>query len=262
MSQPLSPGTPEILSELQHYTKVPHLPPSGVADSDTASEQGAIMILPQNNTASPDMEVPLDLRGTKRKSASPPTNEYLSKQPTPEQRVSVPSSGQNYPFTGTYSLNSTNKPGVNPGILSSINSMWSPYLQPQASIAEQQLIYQISPDSYSLRDSALPICTPVSSSKTSSTAASSSSSISVPSSCLMGHDMPGMLAPMFLSQYGQPLGMYPSTVMPQGIPGQMGSSFLSLYASSGPQGGTKEACLVADNGALRSEDNSHTCDNQ
>lgn len=261
MSRPLAPDASEILSELQRYTKVPSLPPSGVANPDTASEK-AVMILPQNNTDSTGMEALLDLRGTKRKSASLPTNEYLSKQPTLEHTVSVPPSRQNYPFTSTYSLNSTINPDVNPAILSSINSMWSPFFQPEAPIAEQQLMYQISPDSYSLRDSAMPSSTPISSSTTFSTAASSSTSVSVPSSCLMRNDVPGMLAPTFLSQYGRPLGMYPSTVMPQGIPGQMGSSFLSRYASSGPQGGANEPCLVTDNGAPRSEDNSHICDNQ
>ncbi|XP_053092504.1 helicase ARIP4-like isoform X3 [Pangasianodon hypophthalmus] len=260
MTRPLSPDTPEILSELQCYTKVPSLPPSGVANPETASEKG-VMILPQNSTASPGMEVPLDLRGTKRKSTSPSTNEYSSKQPTPEQRGSVPPSGHNYPFTGTYGLNSTVNPGVNRALLSSLNSVWSPYFQPQVPIAEHQLMFQISPDTYNLRDRALPSSSPTSSSITSSTAATSSSSTSVPSSCLVRHEVPGMLAPTFLSRYGQPLGMYSSTLMPQGIPGQAGSSFLPQYASSGPQGGANESCRVAENGAPRPEDNEHICDN-
>ncbi|KAK3540509.1 hypothetical protein QTP70_032473 [Hemibagrus guttatus] len=258
MTRPFSPDTPEILSELHHYTKVPPLPPLGVANLDKASENGVIMILPQNNTASPGMEVPLDLRGTKRKSTSPSTNEYLSKQPTPETRGSVPSSGQNYPFTGTYGLNSTSNPGVNCALLSSFNSMWPPYFQPQVPIAEHQLMFQVSTDTYSLRDKALLSSSPTSSSITSSTTATSSSSI--PSSCLMRHEVPGIMAPTFLSQYGQPLGVYSSTLMPQGIPGQAGSSFLPQYKFTGPQRGAHESCLVTDNGA-RSEDNSRICDN-
>lgn len=260
MTRPLSPDTPEILSELQRYTKVPPLPPSGVANPETASEKGVIMILPQNNTASPGMEVPLDLRGTKRRSTSPSTNEYSSKQPTPEPRCSVPPSGQNYPFIGTYSLNSTINPAVNRAILSSLNSVWSPYFQPQVPVADQHLMFQISPDSYSLRDRALPSSSPTSSSITPSTAATSFSTISVPSSRLMRHDVPGMLASTFLSQYRQPLGVYPSPLTPHGIPGQTGSSFLPQYASSEPHGGTKESCLVTDNGAPKSEDNSNICD--
>lgn len=261
ITRPLSPDTPEILSELQRYTKVPYLPPSGVATPETASQKGAVMILPQNNTASPGMEMPLDLRGTKRKSTSPSTNEYSSKQSTPEQRGSVPPSGQNYPFTGIYGLNSSANPGVHCSLLSSLNSMWSSYFQPQVPIVEHQLMFQISPETYSLRDGALPSSSPTSSSITSRTAATSSSSISVPSSCLMRHEVPGMLVPTFLSQYGQPLGIYPSTLMPQGIPGQAGSSFLPQYASSGPQGSANESCLIVDNEAPRSEDNSHMCDN-
>lgn len=261
MTRPLSPDTPEILSELQHYTKVSYLPPSGVASPETASEKGAIMILPQNNTASPDMEVPLDLRGTKRKSASPSTNEYYSKQSTPEQRGSVTPSGQNYPFTSIYGLNSTVNPGVNRALLSSLNSVWSSYFQSQVPIAEHQLMFQISPETYSLRDGALPSSSPTSSSITSRTAAASSSSISVPSSCLMRHEVPGMLAPTFLSEYGQPLGSYPSTLMPQGTPGLAASTFLPQYASFSPQGSANESCLVADNEAPRSEDNSLMCDN-
>lgn len=261
ITRPLSPDTPEILSELQRYTKVPYLPPSGVATPETASQKGAVMILPQNNTASPGMEMPLDLRGTKRKSTSPSTNEYSSKQSTPEQRGSVPPSGQNYPFTGIYGLNSSANPGVHCSLLRSLNSMWSSYFQPQVPIVEHQLMFQISPETYSLRDGALPSSSPTSSSITSRTAATSSSSISVPSSCLMRHEVPGMLAPTFLSQYGQPLGIYPSTLMPQGIPGQAGSSFLPQCASSGPQGSANESCLIVDNEAPRSEDNSHMCDN-
>ncbi|XP_053536183.1 helicase ARIP4 isoform X4 [Ictalurus punctatus] len=260
MTRPLSPDTPEILSELQRYTKVPPLPPSGVANPETASEKG-VMILPQTNIASPDNDVPLDLRGTKRKSTSPPANEYSSKQQTPEQRGSVPPSGQNYPFTGTYGLNSPINPGVNHALLSSLNSMWSPYFQPHVPMVEHQLMFQISPDTYNLRNTALPSSSPTSSSITSSTTATSSSSISVSSSCLMSHEVPGTFVPTFLSQYGQPLGMYPSMLMTQGIPGQAGSSILPQYVSSGPQGGANESCLVTDNRAPRAEDNSHICDN-
>lgn len=218
------------------------------------------MILPQNNTASPGMEVPLDLRGAKRKSASPATSDYPAKKPIPEQRGCVPPSGQKYPFTGTYSLNSTINPGINHAILNSFNSVWSPYFQPQVPIAEHQLMFQISSDAYSLRDRPLPSSSPTSSSIASSTA-SSSSSISVPSSCLMRQEVPGMLAPTFLSQYGQPMSMYPSTLMPQGIPGQTGSSFLPQYGSSSPHGATNESCFVADKGAPRSEDSCHIFDN-
>lgn len=259
VTQPFPPDTPEILSELQRYTKRSPLPPSEVANPSISSKKGH-MILPQNNFDSPGMEVPLDLRGTKRKATSPFTNEYSSKQPTSEQRGSVPLSGQNYPFTGTYGLNPTINPGVNHALLSSLSPISSPYFQPQVSIADHQLVFQRSPHTYSLRDRALPSSSPTSSSITFGTAAASSSSISVPSSCLMGHEVPGMLAPMFLSQFGQPLGMYPSLLMPQEIPWQTASSLLPQYASSDLQGGANESCPVTDNEAAKSKDNSYICD--
>lgn len=258
ITRPLSPDTPEILSELQRYTKGPPLPPSGVANPETASEKGDVMILPQNITDSPGMEVTLDLRGTKRKSTLSSTNEYSTKQPTPEQRGSVPPSGQNYPFTGTYGLDPTINPGVNRTLLSSLNSIWSPYFQPHVPIADQQLMFQISQHTYSIRDGAN---STTSSSITSSTAATSSSSISVTSSCLKRHEVPRMLAPTFLSQYGQPLGMYPAILNPQRIPEQTGSSFLPQNASSSLQGGANESCLVTDNGTPRSKDDGQSCVN-
>ncbi|KAM9475031.1 helicase ARIP4-like [Clarias gariepinus] len=257
-TRPVAPDTPEILSELQHYTKSPPLPPSGLAKPETVSKKRA-RILPQNNPPSPDTEMPLDLRGTKRKSTSSSTNEYLSKHPTPEVGGSLPPSRKNYPFASTYGLNSTINPAGNHARLSSFSSVWSPYLQPQVHTAEHQLMFQISPDAYTLRDRAFPISSPTSSSITSSTAATSSS-ISIPSSCLMSHEVPRMLAPTFLSQYGQPLGMYPSTVLPQEIPRQTGSNFLPQYVTSGPQGGANESCLVTDNKAPQSVDNSYICD--
>ncbi|XP_046726872.1 helicase ARIP4-like isoform X1 [Silurus meridionalis] len=257
MARPLFSDTPEILSELQHYAKVPPLPLSGVANTETKK---GVMILPQNNTATPDIEMPLDLRGTKRKSTSPSTNKYCSKQQTPEPKGSVPLSGQNYPFKGTYSINSAISPGVNHALLNSVSSMWSPYFQPQVPTAEHQLMFPISPDSYSVRERALPSSSPTSSSITSSTAASSSSSISVGSSCLMSHQVPGMLPPTYLTQFRQPLNMYSSTHKHQGIPGKAASSFLPQYLSSSSQGGANKSCLVGDNGAPRSEDSSHICD--
>lgn len=249
-TRPVAPDTPEILSELQHYTKSPPLPPSGLAKPETVSKKRA---------PSPDTEMPLDLRGTKRKSTSSSTNEYLSKHPTPEVGGSLPPSRKNYPFASTYGFNSTINPAGNHARLSSFSSVWSPYLQPQVHTAEHQLMFQISPDAYTLRDRAFPISSPTSSSITSSTAATSSS-ISIPSSCLMSHEVPRMLAPTFLSQYGQPLGMYPSTVLPQEIPRQTGSNFLPQYVTSGPQGGANESCLVTDNKAPQSVDNSYICD--
>ncbi|XP_027026818.1 helicase ARIP4-like isoform X1 [Tachysurus fulvidraco] len=243
LTQPLSPDTPEILSELQHYTKLPPLPPSGVANTETVSEN-VIMILPQNNNALPGMEVPLDLRGTKHKSTSRLTNESLYEQPTPKKRVSVQPSVQNYPFTGTYDLNSTSNPGVN---FAHLSSPWLPYFQPQVPIPEHQLMFQVSTDTYSPRDKALLSSSPTSSSITSSTTATSSTSI--PSSCLMRHEVPDIMASTFLLQYGQPLGVYSSRLIPQGIPGQAVSSFLPHYVFTGPH-----------NGAPKSEDNS-ICDN-
>uniref|UniRef100_A0AAR2IR36 RAD54 like 2 n=1 Tax=Pygocentrus nattereri TaxID=42514 RepID=A0AAR2IR36_PYGNA len=243
VAQPLSPDSPEILSELQRYTKAqsPSPPPSEMANLEKASEMGVIKVLPQNDITSPSMEVPLDLRGTKRKSTSPSSSQPSPKQPAGEIRA------------------------INPTLLSSLNSMWSSYYRHHAPMGDPRLMFPISPDAYGLGGGALPSSSPPSSSSTTSSATAPSSTSNVAPSFLMRPGVSAMLPPRFTLPYRQPMGMYPPLLLPGGLPaatpGPASSSLLPHYASSSPRGSAHDSHLAVENGAASSKGDKSACNN-
>uniref|UniRef100_A0AAR2KTB9 RAD54 like 2 n=1 Tax=Pygocentrus nattereri TaxID=42514 RepID=A0AAR2KTB9_PYGNA len=247
VAQPLSPDSPEILSELQRYTKAqsPSPPPSEMANLEKASEMGVIKVLPQNDITSPSMEVPLDLRGTKRKSTSPSSSQPSPKQPAGEIRGSAQHPPQNYPFSGAYGLNPALNPAINPTLLSSLNSMWSSYYRHHAPMGDPRLMFPISPDAYGL--------------------GAPSSTSNVAPSFLMRPGVSAMLPPRFTLPYRQPMGMYPPLLLPGGLPaatpGPASSSLLPHYASSSPRGSAHDSHLAVENGAASSKGDKSACNN-
>ncbi|XP_066499675.1 helicase ARIP4-like isoform X2 [Hoplias malabaricus] len=275
VARPLSPDSPEILSELQRYTKAqsPSPPPSGIAYPEKASDKGVIKFLPQIDSTSPGIEAPLDLRGAKRKSTSPLSNEHSPKQLSVENRSCAPPPPQNYPFTSGYGLNPTLNPGINPALLGSLNSVWSSYVRPHVPMGEPRLMFPMSPDAYNLGGRVLPSSSPPPSSSTTSSAtappsssSSSSTNSSVPSLFLMRPGVSAMLPPGFALPYRQPMGMYPPLLLPTGLPaatpGPAGSSFLPHYVSSSPQGSAHDSQLAAEKSVLSSKGNDHDCNNE
>uniref|UniRef100_A0A4W4ERE5 RAD54 like 2 n=1 Tax=Electrophorus electricus TaxID=8005 RepID=A0A4W4ERE5_ELEEL len=231
VARPLSPDSPEILSELQRYTKAqpPTMPPHGAMNPERVSEKSVIKVLPQNDITSPGVQAPLDLRGTKRKSTSPPSNDHAAKQ------SSARPPPQNYPFMGSYGLTpALNPASVNPALLSP------------------------------LRGGALPGSSPTSSSTTPSATVTPTFTSILPS-FLMRHGVPSMLSGGFPLQYGQPLSMYPAPLLPGALPaatqGPAGSSFLPRYASLSPCGSNHDPHPGTENRAARSEGNDHICNN-
>ncbi|XP_030639905.1 helicase ARIP4 isoform X2 [Chanos chanos] len=275
IARPLSPDSPEILSELQRYTK-PQAPsplePEGANQERSLENVSTAKALPQIDTAqsSIDTSVPLDLRGTKRKSPAPAADEQMPK------RSSTLPPPQGFPYAGGYGLNSALNPAVNPVLLSSLGPMGhplfmgagSPFYQPHAPMGDPRLMFPVTPaDPYGLGNGALPgssRSSTCSSSSSPTASASSSSSSSIPSSFLPRPGMTGVLPPNFPFPYGQPLSMYPSPLLPGGppaaTPGPTGSSFLSHYSSSSPKGAGSDSHHPIENGTNSSEDNDNDDD--
>uniref|UniRef100_A0A4W4EQR2 Helicase ARIP4-like n=1 Tax=Electrophorus electricus TaxID=8005 RepID=A0A4W4EQR2_ELEEL len=242
VARPLSPDSPEILSELQRYTKAqpPTMPPHGAMNPERVSEKSVIKVLPQNDITSPGVQAPLDLRGTKRKSTSPPSNDHAAKQ------SSARPPPQNYPFMGSYGLTpALNPASVNPALLSPLSSVWPSYFQHHNPMSKPRLMFPVSPDAYGL--GVTPTFT------------------SILPSFLMRHGVPSMLSGGFPLQYGQPLSMYPAPLLPGALPaatqGPAGSSFLPRYASLSPCGSNHDPHPGTENRAARSEGNDHICNN-
>ncbi|XP_076857381.1 helicase ARIP4-like, partial [Brachyhypopomus gauderio] len=253
VARPLSPDSPEILSELQRYTKAPPPapPPHGAANPERASQNSVIKVLPQNNVTSPGVQAPLDLRGTKRRSVSP-SDEHVPKQPS-----SSPPPPQNFPFVCGYGLN----PALNPTLL---NSVWTSYFQCHNPMGKPHLVFPISPDAYGLGGGALPSSSPTSSSTTPSHTATPTST-SIPPSFLMRPGLPSMTPRGYPLSYGQPLGLYPSPLLPGALPtvtqGPAGSGFLPHYASSSPGGSGHHPHSGTGSKAADPDVTGHVCNN-
>ncbi|XP_028849328.1 helicase ARIP4-like isoform X2 [Denticeps clupeoides] len=243
VARPLSPDSPEILNELQRYTKS-HTP------NPTAAAQGANhkWLLEDNgrdtrskvSPAALNASNPLDLRGTKRSSFSPSDDSETPKKPVKTvKHAPTMSPHQGYPFTGAYGHNPTLHPTVN-------STQWSmksgsPYFQPQTSLADTKFMFSMTPDPFSVGSSSVPNSSPSSSASSSTTTGSplsSSSSSTSLSRFMLRPGVAGMLPPGYHVSYGQPLGMYPNSLLPAGLPAAMsgptGTSFLSHFPSSSP----------------------------
>uniref|UniRef100_A0A4W5PEA3 RAD54 like 2 n=1 Tax=Hucho hucho TaxID=62062 RepID=A0A4W5PEA3_9TELE len=280
VTRPLSPDSPEILSELQRYTaaagnkiqQASKAPFAGALEMALAeSTNGSSMTSDakpwRETTAQPntDSTAALDLKGTKRKASTPSTDKWANnKQLAHGKRTSAPLPPQAFPFTGGYGLPPM---GLNPAMLGSIEQplfmgAGSPCFQPHSQLGDPCLMFPMTSDPFGLGDGTLPS----SSSRSSSSATTSSSSAASDSASLapfmLGAGMAGMLPPDFPMSYGQSVGMYPSSLLPGGLPaatpGPAGSSFLSHFPSSGLMGaglGRSDAHGSAENAGSSSDSN-------
>uniref|UniRef100_A0A674CI05 RAD54 like 2 n=1 Tax=Salmo trutta TaxID=8032 RepID=A0A674CI05_SALTR len=188
VTRPLSPDSPEILSELQRYT---------AAAGNKIQQQQA------------------------------------SKAPSlaTGKRTSAPLPPRAFPFTGGYGL----PPMVlNPAMLGSIEQplfmgAGSPYFQPHSQLGDPCLMFPMTSDHFGQGDASL-------------------------APFMLGAGMAGMLS------YGQSVGMYPSSLLPGGLPaatpGPAGSSFLSHFPSSDLMGaglGRSDAHGSAENAGSSSD---------
>ena len=261
LARPLSPDGPEILSELCRYTAGAEpaggqeRPPEGAGGGGKGEGAGR---------PGGEPVTALDLRGTKRKSSTPSSEEPGAKQP-PAKRTSAALPLQGLPLGAGYGLPSV---GLSPALLGSMGhpmfmGAGSPYFQPHGQLGDPRLMFPVTPDPFGLPGA-------------SSSGPSSSSGASAPSSSggsgagsaslspfLLGSGMAGMLPPGFPLSYGQSLlpepRMYPASLLPGGLPatpGPAGASFLSHFPSLGHLGTPlrRNAHVVAENGGSSSDD--------
>uniref|UniRef100_A0A8C8HBQ0 Helicase ARIP4-like n=1 Tax=Oncorhynchus tshawytscha TaxID=74940 RepID=A0A8C8HBQ0_ONCTS len=253
VTRPLSPDSPEILSELQRYTaaagnKIQQQQASkalsagsletALAESTNGSSVTSHAKPWGETTAQPntDSTAALDLKGTKRKASTPTADEWAdNKQLAPGKRTSAPLPPRGFPFTRGYGLPPM---GLNPAMLGSIEQplfmgAGSPYFQPHSQMGDPCLMFPMTSDPFGLGEGTL----------TSSSSRSSSSTTT-----------------NFPMSYGQSVGMYPSSLLPGGLPaatpGPAGSSFLSHFPSSGLMGaglGRSDAHGSAENAGSSSD---------
>ncbi|XP_059188320.1 helicase ARIP4-like isoform X2 [Centropristis striata] len=260
--RPVSPDSPEIISELQRYTG------DSTAGSGAQPERAAESIM--NNlpptkvgnmshhdaSVQPNMDATAaqDLRtGSKRKASTPSLEERPSKQPSVGKHSTAPLATQGFPFTGGYGLPPL---GLNPAMLGGslghplFMGAGSPYFQPaHTQLGDPGYIY---PDMFGFGGASAVPTSSSSSSSTTTTAAAVSSSSSSPASVKADSSVPGALPPFMLSpsmvgmagmlppgfplSYSQSLAsLYTGSMLPGGLPGTAatpgpaGASFLSQY---------------------------------
>ncbi|XP_045551945.1 helicase ARIP4 isoform X2 [Salmo salar] len=274
VTRPLSPDSPEILSELQRYTaaagnkiqqqQASKAPSAGSLETALAeSTNGSSMTShakPWGETAAQpntDYTAALDLKGTKRKASTPSADESANnKQLATGKRTLALLPPRAFPFTGGYGL----PPMVlNPAMLGSIEQplfmgAGSPYFQPHSQLGDPCLMFPMTSDPFGQGDSTLPSSSSRSSSSTTTSSSSAASDSASLAPFMLGAGMAGMLS------YGQSVGMYPSSLLPGGLPaatpGPAGSSFLSHFPSSGLMGaglGRSDAHGSAENAGSSSD---------
>uniref|UniRef100_A0A3B3Z855 RAD54 like 2 n=1 Tax=Periophthalmus magnuspinnatus TaxID=409849 RepID=A0A3B3Z855_9GOBI len=220
LPRPISPDSPEIIDELQRYTRTSEQKPpqlngtANMADITSASASSA---------------APQDLRiSSKRKSSSPMSEERPSKQPNmgqPHSSATAALTSQSYPFNGAYSLPHI---ALNPAVLSRSLYMNSPYFQ-ASQLGESGYLY---PD--------ISTTTPTTSVSTTTSSIKPNSS-SIPPYMLNPNvaSLSGMLPPGFPMPYSQSLAsLYSKSMLngdllgPAATPGPAGASFLSKFPTS------------------------------
>ncbi|TMS16667.1 Helicase ARIP4 [Larimichthys crocea] len=260
--RPLSPDSPEIISELQRYTggagaganagsgvqpekaaenNLPSTKPvqtNGSSGSSFASGNVSHHDASVTNVIQPNMDATAaaqDLRtGSKRKTSSPSIDELPIKQPSAGKHSSAPLASQGFPFTGGYGLPPL---GLNPVMLSGslghplLLGAGSPYFQPpHTQLGDPSYMY---PDLYGF-GGASPVPTSSSSTTTTATAVSSSSSSSSSSASVKGtSSVPGALPPFMLSP--SMAGM--AGMLSPGFSLSYSQSLASLYTGSMHPGG-------------------------
>uniref|UniRef100_A0A6Q2X113 RAD54 like 2 n=1 Tax=Esox lucius TaxID=8010 RepID=A0A6Q2X113_ESOLU len=232
-SRPLSPDSPEILNELQRYaaaavnksqseqgSKAPSVGSEGLAETSDGSSLISHAMAWKGVSAQPstDATVALDLRGTKRKASTPSAKERpFDKLPATGKRTTAPLPPQAFPFTRGYGLPTM---CLNQTMMSSVGhalfmGSGSAYFQPQSQLGDPRGMFPMTSDPYSMGGDTL-----TSSSRSPSTTSSSSPAASDSTSLSVG--------------------MYPSSLLPGGLPaatpGPAGSSFLSHFPSSPSSG--------------------------
>uniref|UniRef100_A0A674CJQ5 RAD54 like 2 n=1 Tax=Salmo trutta TaxID=8032 RepID=A0A674CJQ5_SALTR len=274
VTRPLSPDSPEILSELQRYTaaagnkiqqqQASKAPSAGSLETALAeSTNGSSMTShakPWGETAAQpntDYTAALDLKSTKRKASTPSADEWANnKQLATGKRTSAPLPPRAFPFTGGYGL----PPMVlNPAMLGSIEQplfmgAGSPYFQPHSQLGDPCLMFPMTSDHFGQGDGTLLSSSSRSSSSTTTSSSSAASDSASLAPFMLGAGMAGMLS------YGQSVGMYPSSLLPGGLPaatpGPAGSSFLSHFPSSDLMGaglGRSDAHGSAENAGSSSD---------
>lgn len=253
LPRPLSPDSPEIISELQRYTgdaggsgDPPSAKPAQTNGSGNVKHHDASVT--SVTEADTDAAVAQDLRiGSKRKAPSPPQEEHPSKQQSAGKHSSASVASQGFPFSGGYSLPPL---GINPTMLGGSLGLFmgagAPYLQsPHAHLGESGYMYQdlfgfggASTLPAASSSSAATTATPSTSSSTSST----SSAPGAMSPYMLRPNMAGMAAmlpPGFPLSYSQSLAsLYPGSMLPGGLPGTAaspglsGASYLSKYPTT------------------------------
>ncbi|XP_026188230.1 helicase ARIP4-like isoform X3 [Mastacembelus armatus] len=254
--RPLSPDSPEIISELQHYTGgtgpgsiTSHgAQPERAAEStmnslptsklvQTSSNSGSMsrhdasvtsVIQSNMDTAAQDLRT-----GSKRKASTPSLDERPSKQPSAGKHSAAPVASHGFPYTGGYGLPPL---GLNPAMLGGslqhplFVGAGSPYFQPpHTQLGENSYMY---PDLFGL--SAVPTSSSstsllttttvaVSSTSSSSSSAAVKAASSVPGALppfMLNPSMAGMLPPGFPLSYSQSLAsLYTGSMLPGGLPG-------------------------------------------
>lgn len=259
LPRPISPDSPEIISELQRYAGgaggskeetqngTPSAKLAQPNGSGNVSHHGAsVTSVIQSNTDA--AAVAQDLRiGSKRKAPSPPQEEHPSKQQTAGKHSSASMTSQGFPFSGGYGLPPL---GVNPTMLDGSLGLFvgasAPYLQsPHAHLGESGYMYQ---DMFGFGGaSTVPVSS--SSAATTTTTPSTSFSTSTTSSApgalppyMLRPNMAGMAAmlpPGFPLSYSQSLAsLYAGSMLPGGLPGTAaspglsGASYLSKYPTT------------------------------
>ncbi|KAM9350359.1 helicase ARIP4-like [Symphorus nematophorus] len=253
LPRPLSPDSPEIISELQRYTSgagagttggsgappesnMNNPPPTRPVQTNGSGGNLSHHDASVTNVIQPNMDATAaqDLRtGSKRKASTPSLDERPSKQPSAGKRSSAPLASQGFPFTGGYGLPPL---GLNPAMLGGslghplFMGAGSPYFQPPHSqLGDPSYMY---PDLFGF-GGASGVPTSSSSTTTTSTAVSSSSPSSSSASVKAASSVPGALPPFMLSP--SMAGM--AGMLPPGFPLSYSQSLASLYTGSMLPGG-------------------------
>uniref|UniRef100_A0A7N8XEZ4 Helicase ARIP4-like n=1 Tax=Mastacembelus armatus TaxID=205130 RepID=A0A7N8XEZ4_9TELE len=219
--RPLSPDSPEIISELQHYTGG-----TGMSRHDASVTS---VIQSNMDTAAQDLRT-----GSKRKASTPSLDERPSKQPSAGKHSAAPVASHGFPYTGGYGLPPL---GLNPAMLGG----------------------SAVPTSSSSTSLLTTTTVAVSSTSSSSSSAAVKAASSVPGALppfMLNPSMAGMLPPGFPLSYSQSLAsLYTGSMLPGGLPGPAatpgpaGASFLSQYppaaASSSSSSSPSSFCYSA-----------------
>ncbi|XP_072298126.1 helicase ARIP4-like isoform X2 [Eucyclogobius newberryi] len=235
LPRPMSPDSPEIIDELQRYTRAPEEKPQPPQLNGTALPNMADV-----TSASASSAAPQDLRvGSKRKSSSPAPEERPGKQPKagpPHSSAPAALASQSYPFNSAYPLPHI---ALNPAVLSHSLYMNSPYFQ-ASQLGESGYLY---PD--------ISTTTPTKSISTATTSVSPNPS-GIPPYMLSPNvaSFSGMLPPSYPMSYTQSLAsLYSKSMLngdllgPTATPGPAGASFLSKFPTS-TETSKRESVLV------------------